>query len=462
MPDLDIKAIEDKLVAARTKLILDKPFLGALVLRLPLQIANPAWCPTTGTDARKFYYNPEYVQELRTEEAQFVLAHEALHCALSHFARRAHRVKHRWDLACDYAINPILIADGLKPPPGMIMMKEYVGMTAEEIYPLLDDNDMTETMDQHLYDKEDNPSEGGRDTSDNPLNNRDKQETSTPNNQDDQPQESEPEPGDDAEPTEPEPSEPEPGDAGAGQSAAPTETDNDSGGRQQERDEPSDGGEAPPPPLNQQEAEDLSVQWQQRLAGAAQQAQQAGKLSGVMKRLVEELLQPRLPWRTLLAHYMTAVARDDYSYARPSSRRGDPAIFPSLKSYQINAVVALDVSGSVNDKELQDCLSEINAIKGQVRAAVTLLACDSEVVEGFPRRFEPWEEATLPQAMPGGGSTDFRPVFEWVNAQDQQPDILVYFTDAQGYFPKAPPNFPVIWLVKGKSPVPWGTRVQLN
>ncbi|MGB5597079.1 MAG: hypothetical protein WBM66_00060, partial [Thiothrix litoralis] len=146
MPDLDIKAIEDKLVAARTKLILDKPFLGALVLRLPLQIANPAWCPTTGTDARKFYYNPEYVQELRTEEAQFVLAHEALHCALSHFARRAHRVKHRWDLACDYAINPILIADGLKPPPGMIMMKEYVGMTAEEIYPLLDDNDMTETM----------------------------------------------------------------------------------------------------------------------------------------------------------------------------------------------------------------------------------------------------------------------------------------------------------------------------
>ncbi len=222
------------------------------------------------------------------------------------------------------------------------------------------------------------------------------------------------------------------------------------------------GGEPPPPPLSQQEAEDLSTQWQQRLAGAAQQAQQAGKLSGIMKRLVEELLQPRLPWRTLLAHYMTGVARDDYSYTRPSSRRGDPAIFPSLKSHQINAVVALDVSGSVTDKELQDCLSEINAIKGQVRAAVTLLACDSAVVEGFPRRFEPWEEATLPQAMPGGGSTDFRPVFEWVYTQDQQPDILVYFTDAQGYFPKAPPNFPVIWLVKGKSPVPWGTRVQLN
>ena len=432
MPDIDLKAVEDKLVAARTRLILDKPFLGALVLRLPLQIANPAWCPTTGTDARKFYYNPEYVQELRTDEAQFVLAHEALHCALSHFARRQHRVKHRWDLACDYAINPILLADGLKPPPGMIMMKEYVGMNAEEIYPLLDDNDMTETLDQHLYDKENDPAEGGRDTSDNPLDNRDKQEEPPP------PKDSKSE-------------------------NTPQQGEGSKGSRQQpEFDEQSQGGAPPPPPLSQQEAEELSVQWQQRLAGAAQQAQQAGKLSGIMKRLVEELLQPRLPWRTLLAHYMTAVARDDYSYTRPSSRRGNPAIFPTLKSHQINAVVALDVSGSVNDKELQDCLSEINAIKGQVRAAVTLLACDSEIVEGFPRRFEPWEEATLPQAMLGGGSTDFRPVFTWTQQQDQQPDLLVYFTDAQGFFPATPPNFPVIWLVKGKSPVPWGTRVQLN
>lgn len=435
MPDFDLKAIEDKLVAARTKLILDKPFLGALVLRLPLQAADPAWCPTTGTDARKFYYNPAFVQELRPEEAQFILAHEALHCALSHFARRQHRVKHRWDLACDYAINPILLEDGLKPPPGMIMMKEYVGMTAEEIYPLLDDNDMTETFDQHLYDKEDNPNEGSQNTSENPLDNRDHSPHPNPPPQEGREQE------------------PQQGEGSQGQ------------GQQQEFDESANGGSsenAPPPPLSQQEAEELSVQWQQRLAGAAQQAQQAGKLSGIMKRLVEELLRPRLPWRTLLAHYMTAVARDDYSYMRPSSRRGDPAIFPTLKSHQINAVVALDVSGSVTDKELQECLTEINAIKGQVRAAVTLLACDSEIVAGFPRRFEPWEEATLPQDMPGGGSTDFRPVFDWAQRQDQQPDIVVYFTDAQGIFPPNPPNYPVIWLVKGRLPVPWGTRVQLN
>ena len=137
----DLSAIETKLAAARTRLILDKPFLGALVLRLPMHAAQPDWCPTTATDARAFYYNPEYIASLTLEQTQFMLAHEALHCALSHFARRQHRVVHKWDLACDYAVNPLLIDDGLKPPPNALIMPMYKGMTAEEIYPLIDDND---------------------------------------------------------------------------------------------------------------------------------------------------------------------------------------------------------------------------------------------------------------------------------------------------------------------------------
>jgi len=432
MPD---QAIENKLTAARTKLILDKPFLGALVLRLPLQEADPAWCVTTGTDAKKFYYNPEFIDALKPAETQFILAHEALHCALSHFSRRQHRIKHRWDLACDYAINPILIAEGLTPPPGILNMKAYEGMSAEEIYPLIADNDMSETLDQHLYDKEDQFAEGGQDSSDNPLDHDN--EGSKP----------------------PEEKESRENSSGGGSSGEQEKDPEGSG--QQEFDENSGGSEAPPPPLDSAEAEELSIQWQQRMAGAAQQAQQAGKLSGVMKRLVDTLLQPSLPWRMLLARYMTAVARDDYSYTRPSTRRGEPAIFPTLKSAEINVLVALDVSGSVSDKELRECLSEINAIKGQMRARITLVACDSEIIEGFPQVFEPWEEVTLPGTVLGGGTTDFRPVFNWISQQDKQPNTVVYFTDAQGPFPNEP-YYPVVWLIKGKGTVPWGQRVQLN
>lgn len=68
---------------------------------------------------------------------------------------------------------------------------------------------------------------------------------------------------------------------------------------------------AQPPPLNDNERQNLDVQWQQRLAGAAQQALQSGKLGGAMARMIEHLLQPQLPWRMLLARYMTMGARND-------------------------------------------------------------------------------------------------------------------------------------------------------
>jgi len=180
-----------------------------------------------------------------------------------------------------------------------------------------------------------------------------------------------------------------------------------------------------------------------------------------MARLVEHLLQPQLPWRMLLARYMTAVARDDYSYQRPSRREGD-AILPTLKSSQIDVVVVLDTSGSVNDTEMQEFVSEIDAIKGQMRARLTLHACDAALCENGPWIFETWEEFIVPSAIYGRGGTRFTPVFEWLEREDRRPDLLVYFTDAEGEFPGLEPDFPVLWLVKGRGKVPWGQRVQLN
>lgn len=399
--------VETKLSAARTRLILDKPFLGALVLRLPMVAADPKWCRTTATDARAFYYNTGYIDGLTLDQTQFILAHEALHCALSHFARREHRAKHRWDLACDLAINPLLVKDGLKPPPGALFMDQFEGMTAEEIYHQIDDlDDDTETLDQHLYDSE-NSSGGG-------------------SGQSGQEQDK------------------------GGQSERPeAELDRESGGAPQ------------PNPLSESEREQLSVQWQQRLAGAAQQAMQAGKLGGGWARLVDHLLQPQLPWRMLLAKYMSAISRDDYNYSRPSRREG-AAIFPSLRSTQVDVVVVLDTSGSISAEEITEFMSEVDAIKGQVRARITLHACDAELAKDGPWDYEPWEEFKLPRDFTGGGGTRFTPVFEWVHGRDRQPDLLVYFTDAEGEFPAREPSYPVLWLVKGKAKVPWGQRVQLN
>ena len=406
--------IETKLSAACTRLILDRPFLGALVLRMPMKAADPKWCATIGTDARHFYYNPDYIDSLSLEQTQFALAHEALHCALSHFARREHRNVQRWDIACDLAINPILIKEGMTAVPGALYNIGYEGMMAEEIYPLVKENEEEQPHDQHLYGKE------GK-TTQQPQQGKDGE-----NNQPDQ-----------------------------------QDSDSEDGGGGSGSDEGEEAATGAPEPLSEAEKEQLSIQWRQRLAGAAQQAMQAGKLAGSLRMLVDHLLQPQLPWRMLLARYMTASSRDDYSYMRPSRREGD-AIFPSLRSSQINIVVVLDTSGSIKPAEMQEFVSEIDAIKGQVRARITLHACDAALSSDGPWVFEPWEEFTLPETIRGGGGTRFTPVFDWIDKQGESPDLLVYFTDAEGEFPTLEPRFPVIWLVKGRGKVPWGQRIQLN
>ncbi len=407
--------VETKLAAARARLILDKPFLGALVLRLPVVAADPAWCATTATDARAFYYNRDYIGALNLEQTQFVLAHEALHCALSHFARRQHRVKRRWDLACDYAVNPLLVGDGLTPPPGLVLFDCYDGLTAEEIYPCIQESDEQEPFDQHLYDEDDSRRDdgsgrGGR------------------------------------------------GDDGRGRMSNEPESPDLEGAMASEA---TRDGAPMPAPLTEGERETMGVQWRQRLAGAAQQAMRSGKLAASMARLVDHLLQPQLPWRMMLARYMSASARDDYSFMRPSRREG-AALLPSLRSSQVELAIVLDTSGSIGDTEMREFLAEVDALKGQLRARVTLLGCDDRLSEDGPWRYEPWEELKLPETLAGGGGTSFIPPFDWLKRQDRQPDLVLYFTDADGEFPQDAPLFPVIWLVKGKAPVPWGQRVQLN
>ena len=409
-------AVENKLVAARTRLILDKPFLGALVLRLPLQAADPGWCQHTYTDATTFYYNAAYIDALDFDQVQFVLSAEAMHCALSHFNRRGHREASRWALACAHAVNLILLDEGLSAPPEAPRDENYRGMTAEEIYHLLSADLDEDTPDD---DSETDSEQGNRD--------------------------------------------PDSRDSKASGHGESEERDADA--------QPTTGNRSPeasttpapaPPPLGESDKDRLQQQWQQRLAGAAQQAQQAGKMSESMARLIDLFLQPKLPWRAVLARYMNGIARNDYSYARPSCRRGDPAIYPSLRSTQIDLVVAIDVSGSIDDDELNEFITEVDALKAQVQARVTLLTCDAHITGDSPWVFEAWEYCELPEEFAGRGGTDFRPVFEWIENQDQRPDLLVYFTDAEGRFPETEPDYPALWLVKGHSDVPWGQRIQLN
>jgi predicted metal-dependent peptidase len=288
-------------------------------------------------------------------------------------------------------------------------------LSAEEIYPLIPEDTPEESFDQHLFDSD---NESGASPDENQR-------------QDD----------------------PDAGESGGQGKEGQSEAEEQQGSGSQASQKPNE--------MSPSEREELAEQWKNRLAAAAQAARQAGKLSQSMMRWIDGLLAPSLPWRALLARFFAVNQRDDYSWRRPSRREGD-AILPRLSSEGLEVIAAIDTSGSISDEELREFVSELDALKGQVRAKVTLLACDNRVAEAAPWEYEPWDAMQLPNDIEGGGGTDFRPVFDWVEAENRSPNMLVYFTDGEGDFPKVPPNYPVIWLVKGKGAVPWGERVQLN
>lgn len=410
--------VEVRLAAARTRLILEKPFIGALVTHLPLVAADANWCETTATDARAFYYNPRYIAGLDSAEIRFVLAHQALHCALGHFTRRGHRIRRRWDAACDQAVNLLLVAEGMKRPAGALADAAFSGLSAEEIYPLLPSDAAGKPFDRHLFDDEAAPHTAGI-----PARGRVSDDV-----------------------------------AAAARAVIPVGESWDDAGDELRR----GSGVAPQPPVpNAGMRRRLAEQWRARVAGATQRARLAGCAGDSWQRLIDRLTRPQLPWHALLARFMMNAARDDYSFRRPARREGE-ALLPGLAGGETNVLVAVDTSGSIGNRELGVFVSEVDALKAQSRARVTLVACDDELDPDGPWEFAPWQPLTLPPKLAGGGGTSFRPVFDWIAHENRRPDLLLYFTDADGEFPQAPPDFPVVWLVHGNREPPWGECIRLN
>jgi predicted metal-dependent peptidase len=121
-----------KVTKGRIKLLFDQPFFGGLVI--PMEMIETDKIDTMATDGRSIMYSPKFVDTISKEEILGVLCHEVLHVANSHHLRRGKRDARLWNIACDYAINPIVIEAGMALPKGALLSDDFKGMTAEQIY----------------------------------------------------------------------------------------------------------------------------------------------------------------------------------------------------------------------------------------------------------------------------------------------------------------------------------------
>ena len=101
------------------------------------------------TDGISLFYNPEFVETLNAAELAGVLAHEVMHPALQHHTRRGDRNQARWNMACDYAINPMLLDAGLTLPKDVLIDDRFRGMSAERIYNLIEEESNQDSSGGH-------------------------------------------------------------------------------------------------------------------------------------------------------------------------------------------------------------------------------------------------------------------------------------------------------------------------
>lgn len=136
MTNMELKDAAAKIVRQNVRMAIgQEPFFGSLALRMKWEADER--CPTMATDGTAVYYNPKFVLEMSLDEVKAVAIHEIMHVALLHPLRVGARDKFKSNIAMDYAINLLIQDAGYKLPSGGLLDYQYEGMSWEQIYDLL-------------------------------------------------------------------------------------------------------------------------------------------------------------------------------------------------------------------------------------------------------------------------------------------------------------------------------------
>ena len=168
----------------------------------------------------------------------------------------------------------------------------------------------------------------------------------------------------------------------------------------------------------------------------------------------------KIDWRNELKVAIDRYFKDDFALMPPSKKLLSQGIYlPSSISQTFRLVVAVDSSGSVDEELLNSFLSEVNFLMGMVQNyQIELLVCDDRL--HLHQTF--FTGDSLECKLLGGGGTNYKPVFEFIEQELWDVKLLLYFTDLEGIFPKEEPNYEVKWVSPKEGEIPFGGLIVLE
>ena len=374
MQSLD--TLKTRLAKAKTSLILEHPFVGAIALGMPHTYQEGIG--TACTNGKRVLYDPKFVSDLTDDQLKFLVAHECMHPMLEHNFRRQSRDPKRWNMAADYVINQLLTDEGV----GAFIEG---GCLNKALY------DAGNGVSEHIY-------------------------TLLPEGGD--------------------------GDGGGGM-----------GGTGQDLED----GEGTAQDQAQQSAE-----WRVKVAQAAQAAKMMGKLSVGMARLVDAILNPTVDWRDVLQRFVTKHKTDERSFSRPNRRFLSQGLYMPSRSGEVMGPIAflVDCSGSVDDRQLAQMAAEMRTVHEDLRPEkLHVVYFDSEV-----SHYECYgPDDSLDIRFHGGGGTDVRAAFNYLEAEGHADDVVCTVVLTDGYTPYPDScHYPLIWAMTTDMNAPFGEHCRVT
>jgi predicted metal-dependent peptidase len=195
----------------------------------------------------------------------------------------------------------------------------------------------------------------------------------------------------------------------------------------------------------------------------AKAAKAVGKLPGSIERLVDELVNVTTPWHDILERFMQSKVKDGYSWNRPNRRFIARNIYIPGTDYTPNMgplVIAVDTSGSLQADDIAMFNGHINRILETCSPEIVHVVYCDYTVAGVDE-YTPDDFPVHIQAK-GGGGTSFKPVFDWIDKNNIDPECVVYLTDGYGDQTTFTTAHETVWLTTGTTSFDWGTVIKFE
>lgn len=388
---------EAKEMITRVKIQLQKqkPFFAYLLLNL--NYIEKKEIPTMAVDNHNnLYYNPDWVRGLSEDECSGVITHELMHVVLNHLTRTESRDALLFNYACDVVVNHILISNDFQLPKGGLIPSNN-----EITFCNVNIKDIDKKSAEVVYDE---------------ITSKLKK---TKQNM---------------------------------------QTIADSRFDEHITDDLKNGKDSKGNPLNEKQIKEIKDninKWKRLLVESATYSRTIGQMPNGMSRCIDKIFNEKINWRNLLYRFITNSIPIDFSYAKPSKRSlASKFYMPHMKKEELQVFIAIDSSGSVQQSELSEFLSEMVSIsKSFSNIKMYVVSCDCAIQEVLEVS-NGSVQTVLDIKIKGGGGTSVKPIADLIENDYPSTKILIYFTDGfiDHYDFNSKP-YKTIWVVSQKGSI---------